>query len=252
MSELLLELSGVSFARGELSILKDINLRMAKGEIVSLIGPNGAGKTTLVKLVLGLLKPVSGQVQRARQLRIGYMPQRLHIDPTLPITVEDFLKLANRSMPAIERALTEVGTETLMKRPLQQISGGELQRVLLARALLREPDLLVLDEPAQGVDINGQNELYALISTLRDRHGCGVLMVSHDLHLVMAKTDTVICLNHHVCCHGHPEQVSNDPAYRELFGDQHTHALAVYQHHHDHEHDIHGDVVCSDEDHQHG
>jgi zinc transport system ATP-binding protein len=256
MSPLLVEARAINFHHDGVSILQDIDLRMAAGEIVTLIGPNGAGKTSLVKILLGLLKPSSGKVQRRKGLRIGYMPQRLQIDPSLPITVEAFLKLANNNRQQIDQALAEVNADGLQQRPLQKISGGEMQRVLLARALLRDPELLVLDEPAQGVDINGQNELYALISRLRDRHHCGVLMVSHDLHLVMAKTDTVICLNHHVCCHGHPEQVSNDPAYRELFGDKGAEALAVYHHHHDHQHDIHGDVIgeasCQHEGHHHG
>lgn len=252
MTDALLRLEGVCYQHDDTSILSDIDLSMNKGEIVTLIGPNGAGKTTLVKLVLGLLQPSQGIVSRKKKLRIGYMPQHLHIDPTLPITVKRFLQLANTNRSAIEQVLQEVGIAELLDRPIQRISGGEMQRVLLARALLRKPELLVLDEPAQGVDINGQNELYQLISTIRDRQGCGVLMVSHDLHLVMAQTDTVICLNHHVCCHGYPEQVSNDPAYRELFGAQQAAALAIYQHHHDHDHDIHGDVICNHKGEKHG
>ena len=252
MTDSLLRLEGVCYQHDDISIIRDIDLQMKKGEIITLIGPNGAGKTTLVKLVLGLLQPCQGVVKRKKKLRIGYMPQHLHIDPTLPITVKRFLQLANPSRPSIEQVLQEVGIAELLTRPIQRISGGEMQRVLLARALLRKPELLVLDEPAQGVDINGQNELYQMISSIRDRQGCGVLMVSHDLHLVMAQTDTVICLNHHVCCHGHPEQVSNDPAYRELFGAQQAAALAVYQHHHDHDHDIHGDVICDHTDDKHG
>lgn len=252
MTDSLLRLEGVCYQQDNTSILSDIDLSMNDGEIVTLIGPNGAGKTTLVKLVLGLLQPSQGIVNRKKKLRIGYMPQHLHIDPTLPITVKRFLQLANLNRSAIEQVLQEVGIAELLTRPIQRISGGEMQRVLLARALLREPELLVLDEPAQGIDINGQNELYQMISSIRDRQGCGVLMVSHDLHLVMAQTDTVICLNHHVCCHGYPEQVSNDPAYLELFGAQQAAALAVYQHHHDHDHDIHGDIVCDHKDDKHG
>ncbi|MDY0006331.1 MAG: ATP-binding cassette domain-containing protein, partial [Spongiibacteraceae bacterium] len=174
---------------------------------------------------------------------VGYMPQKLVVDRSLPLSVARFLRLTSDDPAAVRAALTRVGVPTLGERPLAQISGGELQRVMLARAILRKPQLLVLDEPAQGVDISGQAALYALINALRDELGCAVLMVSHDLHLVMAQTDSVLCLNQHVCCHGHPEQVSTDPAYLNLFGPREAEALAVYHHHHDHHHDIHGDVV---------
>lgn len=263
MSEYLLQAKQISMVYGQQTVLQAVDLTIKAGEIVTLIGPNGAGKTTLVKAVLGLIEPSQGQIIRQPGLRIGYMPQRLHVDPSLPITVGRFLRLAHPSKAAIQEALAEVGTSHLLNNPLQSISGGELQRVLLARALLRDPQLLVLDEPVQGVDIAGQTELYQLIETLRERHQCGVLMVSHDLHLVMAQTDTVICLNQHVCCHGHPEHVSTDPAYLALFGEKYSQALAVYHHDHDHEHDIHGDVITDEagqnhnhsgcgHDHQHG
>ena len=243
MSEALIHLDGVAVSFNGQPVLDDVQLSVQPGEIVTLIGPNGAGKTTLVRVVLGLLQPDSGNVRRAPRLRIGYMPQKLHVDATLPLSVLRFLRL----VPGVDRkralaALAEVGAEQVIDSPLQSISGGEMQRVLLARALLREPQLLVLDEPVQGVDVAGQAELYRLISRLRERHGCGVLMVSHDLHLVMSATDQVVCLNRHVCCSGHPEQVSGDPAFIELFG-QDAKSLAVYHHHHDHDHDLHGGVV---------
>ena len=243
MSDTLIRLDGVAVSFNGQSVLDDVQLSVQPGEIVTLIGPNGAGKTTLVRVVLGLLQPDSGNVRRAPRLRIGYMPQKLHVDATLPLSVLRFLRL----VPGVDRkralaALAEVGAEQVIDSPLQSISGGEMQRVLLARALLREPQLLVLDEPVQGVDVAGQAELYRLISRLRERHGCGVLMVSHDLHLVMSATDQVVCLNRHVCCSGHPEQVSGDPAFIELFG-QDAKSLAVYHHHHDHDHDLHGGVV---------
>ena len=243
MSEALIRLAGVGVTFAGQSVLQDVQLSVQPGEIVTLIGPNGAGKTTLVRAVLGLLKPDRGSVWRKPRLRIGYMPQKLHVDATLPLSVLRFLRL----VPGVERtqvqaALAEVGAEQVIDSPLQSVSGGELQRVLLARALLREPELLVLDEPVQGVDVSGQAELYRLITQLRDRHGCGVLMVSHDLHLVMSTTDQVVCLNRHVCCSGHPEQVSFDPAFVELFGED-AKSLAIYHHHHDHEHDLHGAVV---------
>jgi zinc transport system ATP-binding protein len=243
MSEALIRLADIAVSLNGQAVLEDAHLSVRPGEIVTLIGPNGAGKTTLVRVVLGLLQAERGSVWRKPRLRIGYMPQKLHVDATLPLSVLRFLRL----VPGVDRtralaALAEVGAEQVIDSPLQGISGGELQRVLLARALLREPELLVLDEPVQGVDVAGQAELYRLISRLRERHGCGVLMVSHDLHLVMSATDQVVCLNRHVCCSGHPEQVSFDPAFIELFG-QDAKSLAVYHHHHDHDHDLHGSVV---------
>jgi len=250
MSTALIRLEQVGVAFSGQVILDSIDLGVEPGQIVTLIGPNGAGKTTLVRAVLGLLKPGTGSVWRKPRLRIGYMPQKLQVDATLPLSVLRFLRL----VPGVDRkaalaALNEVGAEQVIDSPIQSISGGEMQRVLLARALLRKPELLVLDEPVQGVDVAGQAELYSLITRLRDRHGCGVLMVSHDLHLVMSTTDQVVCLNRHVCCSGHPEQVSGDPAFVELFG-KHAQRLAIYHHHHDHAHDLHGAVV--DTPHVHG
>jgi len=228
-------------------ILNNISLQIAEQQIVTLIGPNGAGKTSLVKIVLGLTRPSSGEVNLKKGLRIGYMPQRLHIDPSMPVTVDRFLKLAvNANKNEIQRVLEEVGATGLINNQLYSLSGGELQRVLLARALIQEPQLLVLDEPAQGVDVNGQAELYRLIADIRSRHKCGIMLVSHDLHLVMSATDEVICLNQHVCCHGHPEQVSNDPAYLELFGKKDAETLAVYTHHHNHSHELGGEVINSE------
>ena len=243
MSQTLVRLEDVSVSFAGKPTLQNVSLALEPGQIVTLIGPNGAGKTTLVRTVLGLLEPQQGSVWRRPRLRVGYMPQKLQIDPTLPLSVLRFLRL----VPGVDRAmaisaLAEVGAAQVLDTPLQNVSGGELQRVLLARALLREPQLLVLDEPVQGVDVSGQAELYRLISQLRDRLGCAVLMVSHDLHLVMSATDQVICLNQHVCCSGHPEQVSGDPAFLELFG-QDARSLAVYHHHHDHAHDLHGAVI---------
>ncbi len=245
MSEVLIRLSDVHVRFARQPVLDGVQLQVHQGEIVTLIGPNGAGKTTLVRAVLGLLKPDSGTVWRKPKLRVGYMPQKLNVDPTLPLSVLRFLRL----VPGVNRAaalaaLGEVGAEAVIDSPLQSISGGEMQRVLLARALLRKPELLVLDEPVQGVDVAGQAELYRLIGRLRERYGCGVLMVSHDLHLVMSATDQVVCLNRHVCCSGHPEQVSADPAFVELFG-QDARSLAVYHHQHDHSHDLHGSVVTA-------
>lgn len=245
MSDSLIRLHDVTVQFAGQAVLEGVNLDLQAGEIVTLIGPNGAGKTTLVRVVLGLLRPSQGSVWRQSRLRIGYMPQKLSVEATMPLSVLRFLRLvAGVGRAEAEAALAEVGAEQVLNSPLQAISGGELQRVLLARALLRKPQLLVLDEPVQGVDVAGQAELYRLIGRLRERYGCGVLMVSHDLHLVMSATDQVICLNRHICCSGHPEQVGADPAFHALFG-QDARSLAVYQHHHDHQHDLHGGVVLT-------
>jgi len=232
------------------AILDGVDLAVTEGEIVTVIGPNGAGKSMLLRILLGLVKPDRGTVMRRPDLRIGYMPQKLVVDPTLPLPVRRFLELGAPANPAtITAALDEVGVRHVIDSPIQAVSGGEFQRVLLARALLRNPDLLVLDEPVQGVDVGGQEELFRLIRLIRDSHGCGVLMVSHDLHLVMAATDTVVCLNRHVCCTGRPEIVQGDPAYLALFGATAASAIAVYAHHHDHEHDEAGRVKPA---HDHG
>ncbi len=247
MKSILVRLEHVSVAFEAQTVLRDISLQLLPEDIVTLIGPNGAGKTTLVKVILGLLPASSGTVVRQPGLRIGYMPQKLTVDPTLPLTVHRFLRLAGASSRVVDDVMARVDIQYLRKTPIQSVSGGELQRTLLARSILRKPELLVLDEPAQGVDVTGQSKLYDLIRSLRDELHCGVLMISHDLHLVMAATDTVLCLNQHMCCSGHPDQVSNDPAFLELFGRKPAESLAVYHHHHDHEHTIHGDVV-----HHHG
>jgi zinc transport system ATP-binding protein len=239
----LLRAEGVSVRLGGRTVLDHVDARIDTGEIVTLIGPNGSGKTTLVRVLLGLVRPSKGRRRRGRRVRVGYVPQRIHVEPTLPLTVAGFLALGTRTeRAAYVAALEEVGMAHLIDTPVQRVSGGELQRVLLARALLRRPDVLVLDEPAQGVDVGGQRELYCLIRRLRDRRGCAVLLVSHDLHLVMAATDRVLCLNGHVCCRGKPDAVSVDPEYQRLFGPAET-EFAVYTHHHDHAHDVHGDVV---------
>ena len=241
-SDTLLRCEGVGLSLHGRRILDAVNLSVSRSELVSLIGPNGAGKSSLVRILLGLLAPDMGQVVWPKKVRLGYMPQRLHIDPVLPLSVRRFMTLAQRCKPAqLLRALDEVGAEKLIDSPLQALSGGEIQRVLLARALLRNPEILILDEPVQGVDINGQEEMYRLINQIRDQYHCGILMVSHDLHMVMSATDKVICLNQHICCSGHPATVQNDPNFKALFG--RTPVLTQYNHHHDHNHDAHGNIV---------
>ncbi|GAB1440368.1 zinc ABC transporter ATP-binding protein ZnuC [Providencia sp.] len=245
----LLTLNKISVSFGEKQVLKDVSFELNKGDIVTLLGPNGAGKSTIVRVVLGLLNPTSGTVTRSSPLAIGYVPQKLHLDTTLPLTVKRFmlLKLGARKehlLPALER----VNAIHLLDQPMQKLSGGETQRVLLARALLNKPDLLVLDEPAQGVDVTGQVALYDLINQLRTELGCAVLMVSHDLHLVMAKTDKVLCINGHICCSGAPDVVSNHPEFVAMFGYRGAQQLGVYRHQHNHQHDLEGNVIVK---HQH-
>jgi len=241
--ELLVAARGIGKAIAGRPVLIDASLAVHGGEVVTLIGPNGAGKTTLLRVLMGLARADRGTVERRPGLVIGYLPQHIHIDPALPLTVARFLALSCPDGDRIAEALAEVGAAETRDKPVQALSGGEFQRVMLARAILRRPDLLVLDEPLRGVDVSGQADLYGLIGRLRRTYGAGVLMVSHDLHLVMAETDQVVCLNHHVCCAGHPEAVSRDPAYIALFGAAVARSVAVYAHAHDHVHDEAGHVV---------
>ncbi len=245
----LIEAHGLGLTLGGRPILQHIDLDVAPGEIVTLIGPNGAGKTMLIRLLLGLTPPDAGNVRRRDGLVVGYLPQKTVIDSSLPMTARRLLSLARPIDAATaDGHLAEVGASGLADRMIHDLSGGELQRVLLARALLREPELLVLDEPVQGVDFSGEIELYDLITRIRKRRGCGVLLVSHDLHLVMASTDRVVCLNGHVCCSGKPEAVSRHPEYLSLFGPQAVGGLAVYAHAHDHHHELSGEVVVDSPD----
>lgn len=237
----LISARAISFARSGRTILDAVDIDLASREIVTLIGPNGAGKTTLVRVLLGLELADAGRVVRRPELRIGYVPQRFDLDRALPMTVRRFLALGNEIAAAdIESALAAVGAPAVLDNQLSQLSGGEGQRVLMARALLRRPDLLVLDEPVRGVDYAGEAELYGLIGRLRDERGFGVLLVSHDLHVVMAASDRVLCLNRHVCCSGVPTTVARHPEYVRLFGADTARAFAVYEHHHDHAHDLAG------------
>lgn len=242
--EILVEAKNLTVELGGREILRNVSLAVRRGEVITLIGPNGAGKSTLVRVLLGLLKPNSGTILRRPNIRVGYMPQQLTLDRDLPMTVWRFLKLSGVSArDRLSEVLEEVGAAYTANQAVQELSGGEFQRVLLARALLRRPDLLVLDEPVRSVDVTGQAELYDLIGKLRYSYGCGVFMVSHDLHLVMAATDEVICLNQHVCCAGTPESVSRHPEYFALFGPAIAQSLAVYTHAHDHSHDAAGHVA---------
>lgn len=245
-AEPLVALHDVVVRAGGNVVLENVSLTVRAGEIVTLIGPNGSGKSTLVRVALGLIRPEGGTVQRIAGLTIGYVPQHLSVDPNLPLTVGRFLTLGQPvHRDRVAAALRTAGVPGLINSPLHSVSGGEARRALLARALLREPRLLVLDEPAAGMDVNGQSDLYRLIRTLRSQRRCGVLLVSHDLHLVMAATDHVVCLNRHVCCAGKPDEVSRHPEYLNLFGADLASQLAVYTHAHDHQHAADGKVAGS-------
>ena len=240
----LLSARGLTLTRGGRQILDAVDIDIAPGEIVTLIGPNGAGKTTLVRVLLGLEPADAGEVRRRPGLVVGYAPQRFDRDPAIPMTVARFLTLS-RPAPAyrLREVLEEVGATRVIDQQLAGLSGGELQRVVLARALIRDPDVLVLDEPVRGVDYVGEAELYGLIGRIRTQRGLGVLLVSHDLHIVMAQSDRVLCLNRHVCCQGVPETVAQHPEYVRLFGAQTARAFAIYTHDHDHAHDLGGAPV---------
>ncbi len=232
---------GLRVDLGGRTVLRGVDLEIRSGEIVTLVGPNGSGKSTLARALIGAVAPAAGRVARKRGLRIGYVPQGLALDATMPLTVGRFLALPDRRPRAeTEAALARVGlgaVEGVRARQMTALSGGQFQRVLLARALLSRPDLLILDEPTQGLDQPGTAEFYRLIAELNARLGLAVLMVSHDLHVVMSASDRVICVNGHICCQGAPEVVSSAPEYRALFGLGTEGALALYRHAHDHRHD---------------
>ncbi|SPH24531.1 Zinc import ATP-binding protein ZnuC [Defluviimonas aquaemixtae] len=245
----LIEATGLMLRRGDQDVLRDVNLAIRPGEIVTILGPNGSGKSTLVRALIGLVAPRSGVVTRRPGLRIGYVPQSLHIDPAMPLMVRRFLSLPARvDDAAAEHALGRTGVAEFGSRQMSNLSGGQLQRVLLARALIGGPEILILDEPTQGLDQPGEAAFYRLLEELRDETGLAVLMVSHDLHVVMSASDRVICLNGHICCEGTPQVVSTAPEYRALFGLGTQGALALYRHEHDHAHDgghhghVHGPV----------
>ncbi len=238
----LIEAKGLGYRDGPRQILHDIDLTVQPGEIVTIVGPNGAGKTTLLRVMIGAMRPSQGEVRRRPGLRIGYTPQKLAIDRTMPLTVDRFLRLGGGGdMATRVAALETVGIADFGAAQVSDLSGGELQRAALARALLRRPDLLVLDEPTQGLDQPGEAAFYRLIEQVRRDTGAAICMISHDLHVVMSASDRVICLNGHVCCEGAPVQVTAMPEYRALFGLGTQGALALYRHEHDHAHHHHGE-----------
>ncbi len=232
----LLEVKGLEVRAGARRLLHDIDLHVDPGEIVTIIGPNGAGKSTLLKAIIGAVPVSAGSIIRRDGLRIGYTPQSIQIGKTMPIRVSRFLSLAGKlEKGARAKVLEQTDVTDIRDAQMADLSGGELQRVLLARALLRKPELLILDEPTQGLDQPAESRFYRLLAEMRAETGVAVLMVSHDLHVVMAQSDRVVCLNGHVCCSGEPADVSADPSYKEMFGTRAE--LAVYEHHHDHSHE---------------
>ncbi|MBF0296360.1 MAG: metal ABC transporter ATP-binding protein [Magnetococcales bacterium] len=238
--EILLEARELRVEHGGDAVLREVSLTVRAGEIVTIIGPNGAGKSTLLSVLLGLTPLTAGRVIRHPRLVVGYVPQRLRVDPALPLTAARFIALSAPGGSLDPELPRRLGLDRLMQRPMHALSGGEMQRVLLARALIRRPNLLVLDEPAQGLDMAGEQELNAFIAELRDRDGMAALIVSHDLHFVMADADHVVCLNRHVCCSGTPTAVRGAREFRDLFGDP-LPGWSLYRHHHDHRHTPRGE-----------
>ena len=240
---MLISLENAGIRRSGRWLVRGVSMSVARGEIVTLIGPNGSGKSTTAKMALGVLEADEGTARRAAGLRASYVPQKLDINWTLPLSVKRFLGLTNKAdRGQIHDALSATEILHLADAQMGTLSGGEFQRVLLARSILRSPEFLVLDEPVQGVDFNGEIALYGLIEMIRSTLDCGILLISHDLHMVMSSTDRVICLNGHVCCSGTPSKVASSQEFRSLFGDRAASALAVYEHRHNHEHLLDGRV----------
>ena len=241
-NNILVKLNEVGIKQNDKWLVKGVSLVVEKGKIVTLIGPNGSGKSTTAKIALGIYKKIEGQVEKYTN-NVGYVPQKISIDWTLPLRVNDFMLLTeNLKDEAVNEALSLTGVIHLKNKNLGNLSGGEFQRVLLARAISRKPDLLVLDEPVQGVDFTGEIALYELIKKISDTLTCGILLISHDLHTVMSATDHVVCLNGHVCCSGSPSDVARNNEYKALFGEQASQTLSIYEHKHDHVHSNDGEV----------
>ena len=241
-SDLIVKLDNAGVNKSSKWLVRGVSLEVLKGQIVTLIGPNGSGKTTTAKMVLDILNLDEGSIIRNTN-KMAYVPQKINIDWTLPLRVIDFMSLTGKiSKLQILDNLKLTGVDNLMYSDLRNLSGGEFQRVLIARAIAKNPELLVLDEPVQGVDFNGEISLYNLIKNISDSLKCGILLISHDIHFVMSSTDQVICLNGHICCSGTPSAVAKDPAYIEIFGEHTASTLSLYKHHHDHSHSTDGSI----------
>ena len=241
-NNILVKLKDAGIRQNDKWLVQGVSLEVEKGKIVTLIGPNGSGKSTTAKIALGIYKKIEGKVEKFTD-KIGYVPQKISVDWTLPLRVNDFMVLTeNLKDEEINKALTLTGVLNLKNKNLGNLSGGEFQRVLLARAISKKPELLVLDEPVQGVDFTGEIALYKLIKEISDKLNCGILLISHDLHTVMSATDHVVCLNGHVCCSGSPIDVAKNNEYKALFGDQASQILTRYEHKHDHVHSSDGSI----------
>lgn len=230
-------LKNISLNLNNQQILKNINLELRKGEITTLIGPNGGGKTSIARILIGILKADSGEIVIRKNAKIGYMPQKLEIEKTIPLRVIDFLNLSSKAKAEAHlKMIKKLGIEKILEKSIHKISGGQLQKVLLLYALINNPDILVLDEPTSNMDIAAQDEFYNIIEEIREQKHCAILLISHDLHIVMQKTNQVLCVNHHICCEGTPESINNHPEYLSLFGKNRLDNIAIYSHHHDHKH----------------
>ena len=237
MPDTLITLNNISLSHNGKNVLDDVSFKLHKGEFVTLIGPNGAGKSSLIKILLGVIKQDSGDITYTDNVRLGYTPQTFSANPFIPISVKDFLTLNQKiDSEFMFKTFELTGIKDLLQSPLKNLSGGELQKVLLTRALLNKPNVLILDEPAQNLDVDGQMQLYKLIQDIHQQQNCAVLMVSHDLHRVMKESTQVLCLYHHICCEGLPESILKDEKFNDLFADQINDLMATYEHHHNHHH----------------
>jgi len=238
LTNALISAKNVSVLKNQKSILENIDIQINKKDFITIVGPNGAGKTMLLKCLMGFYKPTSGMIERKEKLKIGYMPQSINVINTMPITVKDFITVKKKyDDVSLHKVITEVNLGEIVNKQLSVLSGGEMQRVLLARSLLNNPDLLILDEPAQNLDISGQLNFYKLIQEIYSKRDISILMISHDLHLVMVSTKKVLCLYKHICCSGAPQQIAKDPEFLSMFGKDMANMMSIYQHSHDHDHD---------------
>jgi len=238
LTNALISAKNVSVLKNKKSILENIDIQINKKDFITIVGPNGAGKTMLLKCLMGFYKPTSGMIERKEKLKIGYMPQSINVINTMPMTVKGFITVKKKyDDVSLHKVITEVNLGEIVNKQLSVLSGGEMQRVLLARSLLNNPDLLILDEPAQNLDISGQLNFYKLIQEIYSKRDISILMISHDLHLVMVSTKKVLCLYKHICCSGAPQQIAKDPEFLSMFGKDMANMMSIYQHSHDHDHD---------------